>query len=79
MFPCVSLQVSLNLFRVLNYFGFTAMMTSVLYKIKFFIRSFVALLLPCGNVFRYDVAVLGSNLAEPMYFFLSFFLLQLSL
>ena len=25
--------------------------------------------MPCGNVFRYDVTVPGSNLAEPMYFF----------
>ena len=46
------------------------MMTSV-----FFIKKKFSLghSLPCGNVFRYDVAVLGSNLAEPMYFFLFFF------
>ena len=40
--------------------------------------------MPCGNVFRYDVTVPGSNLAEPMYFFsfsfiFFYFLLQLSL
>ena len=38
-------------------------------------------LLPCGKVFRYDVTVMGSNLAEPMFFFsfYMYFLLQLSL
>ena len=57
VFPCVSLQVSLNIFRVLNHFGCVfgdADVSVVEIKIFHTVISRKPSLL-CGNVFRYDV------------------------
>ena len=72
--PCVSLQVSLNIFQVLNHFGFVYGDDDVSFvSIKFFhLVSSMKPSLSCGNVYRYDVPVLRSSLF-PFLFFLLFF------
>ena len=86
MFPCVSLQVSLNVFRVLNPFECVYSDDDVSFICSKIFHLVISRKpsLTCVNVFRYDVTVPGSNLVEPMYFFpflffFFYFLLQLSL